>query len=101
MPVWIAGILKTLGITGLSDWILRKVVKVIKVKVLGAAVRWIRNEALGNLKAEAYEIGVGLSKELGKLSKRAHLNGKTAEEIEAAIFDVLASVEKGAKSHTN
>jgi len=101
MPVWIAGILKTLGITGVSDWVMRKILKVLKVKVLGAAVRWIRNEALGNLKAEAYEAGVGLSKELHKLSKRAHLNGKTAEEIETAIFDVLESVRKGAASHGN
>ena len=95
---WLAWLLKKIGITKVTDWIVSKGWDLFEGKVIALVLRKLEYAVMPRLKVKARELGVKFSATLNKLEDRNQLPEGSAETSEAYFFDLLDAFEKGAQS---
>ena len=95
---WFAKILKMVGITKVTDWVVAGGWKIFESKVIALILRKLEKSVMPRLKVKARQLGVKFSATLNKLEDRNQLPDGSAEKSEAYFFELLQAFEKGAKS---
>ena len=94
----LAWILKRVGITKLTDWLITGGWKLIEAKVVNAILRKLSEDSMPKLKVKAHKFGVKFSKSGRKLADRGHLSVDTWETGEDLLFILIDDFQNGASS---
>lgn len=96
---WVMNVLgkaaTTLGLTGLKDWIIRKVFGLLKKQGIRALWRLYDKEALPVLLEQAHRLGKEVSEEANKLVSKGYLGDADVAKLEEDALTVLVEIGVG------
>lgn len=98
MKTLIAKLLKFIGATKVTDWMVTIGWKVIEKKLIASILRKLEKKVMPNLKVKARKLGVKFSKVGNDLEDRGHLPDGSYEVSEKYFFELLDAFKEGAAS---
>jgi len=93
-----AKLLKIVGVTKITDWIVAGGWKLFEGKIIALLLRKLKDGVMPMLTVKARRLGVKFSKKLNQLEDRNQLPEGSAETTEKYFFELLEAFEKGAQA---
>ena len=93
-----AKLLKMVGITKVTDWIVSGGWKVFERKLIASILRKLEKKVMPNLKFKARDLGAKFSRIGNDLEDRGQLPDGSYEVSEKYFFELLDAFKKGASS---
>ena len=98
MKTLLAKLLKFIGVTRLTDWLITGGWKIIEKKLIASILRKLQGSVMPRLKVKARKLGVKFSKIGNDLEDRGQLPDGSYEISEKYFMDLLDAFKEGAGS---